>query len=90
MAEQLAYYVHVSETVIAEETFDAAVQLAQCGATPPRAEQDDLFACPLGCLQGKEHQGQLTPPTRTAASSASQVGTSVEAKETAHRQMTLN
>lgn len=26
VAEQLAYYVHVSETVITEETFDAAVQ----------------------------------------------------------------
>lgn len=36
--------------------------LAQCGATPPRAVQGDLFACPLGCPQhllGKEHQGQL-------------------------------
>lgn len=53
VVEQLAYYIHVSETVITEETFDAA---------PPRADQDDLFACPLGSLQhllGKEHQGQL-------------------------------
>lgn len=35
--------------------------LARRRATPPRAEQDDLFACPLGCPQhllGKEeHQG---------------------------------
>lgn len=63
VAEQLAYYVHVSETVITEETFDAGrAVLAQCGADPPGVERDNPFACPLVCpqpLQGKEHQGQL-------------------------------
>lgn len=49
--------------------------LAQCRATPTTAEQDGLFACPLGCPQhllGKEHERTTTPPTCT--SSASQVG----------------
>lgn len=34
VAEQLAYYVHVSETVITEETFDVAVQFGTVRGDP--------------------------------------------------------
>ncbi|KAM7366098.1 hypothetical protein PAMP_015566 [Pampus punctatissimus] len=37
VAEQLAYYVHVSETVIAEETFDAAVEFNTVRGDPTRS-----------------------------------------------------
>lgn len=93
VAEQLAYYVHVSETVITEETFDAAVQFGsvqgnptQCWAGWPVCMPPWLPSAPTG----KRASRTTVPPTCSATSSASQVGTSAEEKETVHRQTTLN
>ncbi|KAG7497230.1 hypothetical protein JOB18_033793 [Solea senegalensis] len=59
VAGQLAYNVHMTRTVITEETFDVAVQF---GTSQDDLTQDDLLAWLLGCslpYTGKEHQGQL-------------------------------
>lgn len=81
VADQLAYYIHVSATAITEETFDAAVVWRSAGRPHPAAEWDDLFACPATHLglpsapTGKVASKTTTPPTCVPLSSpASQVG----------------
>lgn len=74
VAEQLAHYVRVSDPVITEDAFDAAVQFGTVQGGDPTRSRAGRPVCvppPVAPLHplGQEHQAITTLPTRTAASS---------------------
>lgn len=67
VADQLAYYIRVSETAIAEETFDAAVQsgAARGDPTPQLSRMTCLRAPLLACLQHILGKGSIKDDNTT-------------------------
>lgn len=68
VADQLAYYIRVSETAIAEETFDAAVQsgAARADPTPQLSRMTCLRAPLLACLQHILGKGSIKDDNTTS------------------------
>lgn len=67
VADQLAYYIRVSETAIAEETFDATVQsgAARADPTPQLSRMTCLRAPLLACLQHILGKGSIKDDNTT-------------------------
>lgn len=67
VADQLAYYIRVSETAIAEETFDATVQsgAARGNPTPQLSRMTCLRAPLLACLQHILGKGSIKDDNTT-------------------------
>lgn len=68
VADQLAYYIRVSETAIAEETFDATVQsgAARGDPTPQLSRMTCLRAPLLACLQHILGKGSIKDDNTTS------------------------